>query len=63
MIKNATNPSAMLQQMALQNPQIANVMNLINTTYNGNGKEAFMAAAKAKGMNDQQIQDFLAALR
>ena len=63
MIKSAANPNAMLQQMAAQNPEIMKTMNYVNSAYNGNGEQAFMAAAKAKGMNDQQIKDFLSALQ
>ena len=63
MIKSAANPNAMLQQMAAQNPEIMKTMNYVNSAYNGNGEQAFMAEAKAKGMNDQQIKDFLSALQ
>ena len=62
-IKNSINPNAMLQQLAKENPQIFNVMNTINRVYNGDGRAAFMADAKRKGMTDQQIQEFLEAIK
>lgn len=53
----------MLQQLAKENPQIFNTMNVINKLYNGDGRAAFMADAKQKGMTDQQIKEFLDAIR
>lgn len=62
-IKAATDPNAMLQQLAAQNPKISETMNFVNSAFNGNGEQAFMAAAKAKGMTDQQIQEYISALQ
>ena len=40
--------------MAAQNPQLSNVMNLIQN-HNGNAKEAFYALAKEKGVDPNEI--------
>ena len=53
----------MLQQLAKENPALFNTMNTINKLYNGDGKAAFMDAAHKKGMTDQQIQEFLNAIK
>ena len=53
----------MLQKLARENPQIFNTMNTINKLYNGDCSAAFMDAARKKGMTDQQIKDFLEAIR
>ena len=53
----------MLQKIAKDNPQVIDTMNVINKMYNGDGRAAFMAAAKRKGMTDQQIEDFLKAIK
>lgn len=63
MIKTATDPNAMLQQLANNNPQLMQTMNYVQSAFNGDGEKAFMSAAKAKGMTDEQIQQFLAALK
>ena len=53
----------MLQKIARENPEVYNAMNTINKLYNGNGRAAFMDAAKKKGMTEQQIKDFLDAIK
>jgi hypothetical protein len=45
------------------NPQLQEAVNTINQTYNGDGKAAFYDAARAKGMSDQQIEEFIQALQ
>ena len=52
MYKNAQNPMAMLQSIAGQNPQIAQVINMINGK---NPEEIFYALCKKKGVNSDDI--------
>ena len=53
----------MLQQMAESNPQIKNTMQYVSSIFKGNGKEAFYASARQKGMSDSDIEAFLNALK
>ncbi len=57
-VRQSDNPDIALNQLAQQNPNIANAMNTVQQA-GGNGPQAFLNAARAKGMNDQQIVDFL----
>ena len=52
MYKNAQNPMTMLQSIAGQNPQIAQVINMINGK---NPEEIFYALCKKKGVNPDDI--------
>lgn len=47
----------------MTNPQFKQAVDTINNQYGGDGKAAFYDAARAKGMNDQQIEEFLKALQ
>lgn len=62
-LRQSNNPTAMMQTMLMSNPQLKQAADLVNNTYHGDGKAAFYDAARAKGMNDQQIEDFLKALQ
>ena len=59
----SSNPNAMLQNLMLTNPQIKQAAEMISSQYNGDGQAAFYAAARAKGMSDQQIEEFLKAIK
>lgn len=58
MLKNSKNPNMMLQQLASNNPVVANTMNLINQ-YGGDPKRAFYEEVKKKGINPNQILGML----
>ena len=53
-IQGSQNPQQMLSMMALQNPQLSNVMSLVQN-HNGNAKDAFYALAKDKGVDPNEI--------
>jgi hypothetical protein len=58
MLKNQSNPMQMLQMMAGQNPQIANVLNMLG----GSGmsaKQLFMQQAQKMGIDPNQIINML----
>ena len=55
MVKSNANPSAVISELAKQNPQIQETINMINTQYGGDAKAAFMASAKQKGANPNDI--------
>lgn len=57
-IKAAKNPSAMLKQLASQNPNVANAMNLINQN-GGDPKRAFYSEAQRLGIDPNQILGML----
>ena len=58
MVRSAGNPQLMLQQMAQNNPQMRQVMDLINQS-GGDPKAAFYKLAQEKGIDPQQILDML----
>lgn len=62
-LSKSANPQGMFSAMCAQNPTLKQVSDLINAQYNGNGEQAFYAVARQKGMNDQQINEFLQALK
>ena len=53
-IKGAGNPMAMMQQMAGNNPQMRQVMQLVNQN-GGDAKTAFYNLAREKGVDPEQI--------
>lgn len=57
-IKAARNPSVTLKQLALQNPNVANAMNLINQN-GGDPKRAFYSEAQRLGVDPNQILGML----
>ena len=57
MVQEASNPQQMLQQMATSNPQIQAAYQTISAAKNP--KDTFYAAARAKGLSDEQIQNGL----
>lgn len=54
MLRNSGNPNAIISQLALRNPLVANVMNLINQ-YGGDPKKAFYSEASKIGVDPNQI--------
>ena len=58
MVRSAGNPQAMLQSMLQNNPQMRQVMTLINQS-GGDPKAAFYKLAQEKGIDPQQILDML----
>ena len=58
MVKSAGNPQAMLQTLIQNNPQMGQVMTLINQS-GGDPKAAFYKLAQEKGIDPQQILDML----
>lgn len=58
MIRAAKNPNIMLQQLASQNPNVANAMNLINQN-GGDPKRAFYSEAQRLGIDPNQILGML----
>ena len=59
MFKSASNPQMFIQSMMQNNPNSANIMQLIQAN-GGNPKAAFYALAKQRGINPE---DFLKALQ
>lgn len=58
LIQQAKNPSGLLQTLMLNNPQYAEVMNLVNQ-YGGDPKKAFYETAKARGVDPNSILSVL----
>ena len=56
MIRTAQNPQAMLNQMMMNNPQMKQVMDIVNQ-YGGDADKAFRATAEQYGVNPQDILD------
>ena len=53
-VKNAQNPNAMLQSLMQNNPQMKQVMDIINQN-GGNAKQAFYNMAQQKGIDPNTI--------
>ena len=58
MVKSSGNPQMMLSQLMQQNPQMQQVMALIQK-HGGDATKAFYALAEEKGIDPQQILDLL----
>ena len=58
MVRSAGNPQAMLQSMIQTNPQMRQVMNIVNQS-GGDPRAAFYRLAQEKGVDPQQILDLL----
>ena len=58
MMRNSNNPQALLQNMIQQNPQMRNVMNIVQQN-GGDPKTAFYNLAKQKGINPDEILNML----
>lgn len=53
-IRTSRNPNLMLQQLAQNNPNVANTMNLIRK-YGGDPQKAFYEEARKRGIDPNQI--------
>lgn len=53
-MRNSSNPQALLQQMAMQNPRVKMVMDYINRN-GGNGRDAFYQMANEQGVDPESI--------
>ena len=58
MVRSAGNPQAMLQNLIQNNPQMQQVMTLVNQA-GGDPKTAFYQMAQAKGVNPEDILSLL----
>ena len=58
MVRSAGNPQAMLQSMVQNNPQMQQVMNIVNQA-GGDPKTAFYKMAEEKGVDPEQILSML----
>ncbi len=58
LVRNANNPQAVFNQLVSSNPQLNQVMNLINQN-GGNPKNAFYAMARQKGIDPNEILKLL----
>ena len=54
-IRNGPNPALMLNQALMKNPQLREVMNLVQNQYNGDAKAAFYDSAQKLGINPNDI--------
>lgn len=58
MIKAAQNPQAMINQMMMNNPNMKQVMQIVNQ-YGGDANRAFQDMAQKNGINPQEIFDMI----
>ena len=54
MMRNSGNPQAFLSQMAMQNPQVKQAIDIVNQN-NGDAKAAFYKLAQERGVDPDQI--------
>ena len=57
-VKSAGNPQAMLNQMMQNNPQMRQVMDLVNQ-HGGDAQKAFYSLAEQRGIDPNQILNML----
>ena len=57
-IRMAQNPTAMLNQMVMNHPQLKQVMDLVNQ-HGGDPEKAFRTVAEKNGINPQDILDMM----
>ena len=55
-VKMAQNPQAAMNQMIMNNPQMKQVMDIVNQ-YGGDSDKAFRSVAEQYGINPQDILD------
>ena len=58
MIRAAQNPQAMIQQMMNSNPNMKQVMQIVNQ-YGGDANRAFQETARQNGINPEEIFDMI----
>ena len=58
LVKNASNPAAMLSQIAKTNPQLQSVLSLVQQK-GGDPKRAFFELAQQKGIDPNSVLDML----
>ena len=58
MVKSAGNPQMMISQLMQTNPQMREVMAIVQQ-YGGDANKAFYAIAEQKGIDPQEILDML----
>ena len=58
-IASSKNPDEAFTNLASQNSQVKDTIDMINTQYNGDGKAAFYAKAKEMGVNPEGILKLL----
>ena len=58
MVRTAQDPSAMLNQLIMNNPNMKQVMDMVQQA-GGDPQKAFYALAQQKGVDPQQILDML----
>ena len=58
LVKNASNPAAMLSQIAKTNPQLQSVLSLVQQN-GGDPKRAFFELAQQKGIDPNSVLDML----
>lgn len=58
LLRTAQNPNAMLNQMVMNNPQIKQVMDIVQQ-YGGDPMRAFYAVAEQKGVDPNEILNML----
>lgn len=55
MVRNSSNPQALLNNLVAQNPQVANLIN----QYGGDPKAAFYGLAQQRGIDPNQILNMI----
>lgn len=58
MLRTAQNPTAMLNQMVMSNPQLKQVMDIVQQ-HGGDSMKAFYAVAKEKGVDPNEILNMM----
>ena len=58
MVKGASNPQGMLNMMAMNNPQLKKVMEIVDQ-YGGDSMKAFRETAEQMGINPDEIMGMM----
>lgn len=58
MVRGSNNPQALMQSLAMQNPQMKQVMDYVQQS-GGDPKQAFYKMAQEKGVNPEDVLNML----
>lgn len=58
-VRRSANPMQAVQNIAMQNPQLRQAMDLVNTQYGGNAQKAFYDLAAKRGIDPNSILNML----
>ena len=59
MVNGSANPQSILNSLMMTNPQMRQVMDMVNNQYGGDAEKAFRTVAEKNGINPEEIMNML----